>query len=113
MAATAIIGLPCLALDLVRNGKPMATIVIPAQPLPVESYAAEEFRYHIKEATGADLSIVSENKTNHRALESIWDTARRRPLRKQPYPPFQETVTQSKRSAGASSLPAKIRRAIR
>jgi hypothetical protein len=62
VAATALLGLPGLALDLVRNGKPAATIVVPAQPLSVESYAAEEFRYHVRASTGADLRIVSEDR---------------------------------------------------
>ena len=52
----------CTALTLVSNGKPAATIVIPADPLGVESYAAYELQYHVKAATGADLRIVRENE---------------------------------------------------
>jgi hypothetical protein len=51
---------PAAAVELVRNGKPLAAVVIPSQPLPVETYAAEELRYHIESATGARLPIVAE-----------------------------------------------------
>ena len=53
--------IPLFALDLVRDGKPLASIVIPAQPLPVESYAAQELQYHIEASTRARLAIVREN----------------------------------------------------
>ncbi len=48
------------AVELVRDGKSIATIVIPAHPLAVESYAAKELQYHVKAATGAALSIEKE-----------------------------------------------------
>ena len=48
------------ALELVRDAKPLAIIVIPRQPLKVESYAARELQYHVQCATGAQLPIVSE-----------------------------------------------------
>src|SRR5271166_327948 len=48
------------AVELVRDGKPIATIVIPAHPLAVESYAAKELRHHVKAATGAALPIEEE-----------------------------------------------------
>jgi hypothetical protein len=48
------------AIELVRDGKPIATIVIPAHPLAVESYAAKELQYHVKAATGAALPIKEE-----------------------------------------------------
>lgn len=50
------------SLNLVKNGKPVAIIIIPEQPLPVESYAAEELQYHVKSSTGAELKIISEDK---------------------------------------------------
>jgi hypothetical protein len=62
IAAMTLQGLPGHALDLVRAGKPVAILVLPAQPLPVESYAAAEFQYHVKASTGAELRIVSEDK---------------------------------------------------
>ncbi|MBT3377650.1 MAG: DUF4838 domain-containing protein [Lentisphaerae bacterium] len=54
--------LPCLGLDLVKAGKPVATIVIPDDPLPVVSFAAEELNYHLKRATGTVLPVVAEKK---------------------------------------------------
>ncbi len=48
------------AVELVREGKAVATIVVPAQPLAVESYAARELQYHVERATGAKLPIVAE-----------------------------------------------------
>jgi hypothetical protein len=47
--------------ELVREGKPVATIVVPAKPLEVESYAAQEFQYHIEASTGARLPILHED----------------------------------------------------
>ena len=40
IAATLII--PCMAMDIVTNGEAVATIVIPDEPLPVVTFAAEE-----------------------------------------------------------------------
>jgi hypothetical protein len=54
--------LPAAAVELVRAAKPVAAIVIPAKPLPVESYAAEELQYHIRSSTDAELPIVHEDQ---------------------------------------------------
>lgn len=51
------------AVELVRDRRPVATIVLPDEPLPVESFAAEELAHHVKLATGADLAIVPEADT--------------------------------------------------
>ena len=48
-------------MDLVGGGKPTASIVIPDEPLEVETYAAIELQYHVKRATGAQLQIVHES----------------------------------------------------
>src|ERR1700744_6504464 len=47
--------------ELVHDGKPVATIVVPAHPFRVESYAATELQYHIQTSTGASLQIVEES----------------------------------------------------
>ena len=52
------------AVELVRDGKPVATIVIPTQPLEVEAYAAKELQYHIEASTGARLSIVGDTNVS-------------------------------------------------
>jgi hypothetical protein len=56
--------LPAAGVDLVRDGKPLAAIVIPSRPLPVETYAAEELQYHVQSATGARLPIVPEGQND-------------------------------------------------
>lgn len=48
------------ALDIVTNGQPAATIVVPDEPLPVVSFAAEELQYHVERASGPRLLIVKE-----------------------------------------------------
>lgn len=48
------------AVELVRAHQPVATIVLPDEPLPVESLAAEELAYHLRLATGAELAVVAE-----------------------------------------------------
>lgn len=51
----------CASIELVQNGKPAASIVIPAAPSAVENYAANELQYHVKASTGATLEIVKES----------------------------------------------------
>ena len=60
-AATIFMQPTAFSFDLVKDGKPLASIVIPAQPLPVESYAAQELQYHIEASTGTRLEILREN----------------------------------------------------
>jgi hypothetical protein len=50
------------AVDLVRQGKAVATIVIPDNALESVSYAAQELQYHVEESTGATLPIVKESQ---------------------------------------------------
>ncbi len=50
-------------LVLVRDGVAQATIVVPANTLKVEQFAAQELQYHIKKATGATLPISTEGNT--------------------------------------------------
>ena len=51
---------PASAIDLVRDGKATATIVVPDHPLPVVTAAAEELVHHLRKATGAALPVVPE-----------------------------------------------------
>lgn len=48
--------------DVVVDGKPATTIVTPDAPLPVVTAAAEELRYHIRKASGAEVAIVGEKQ---------------------------------------------------
>lgn len=50
------------ALDLVTDGRPAATLVIPDEALPVEQAAAEELQYHVRRASGAELPMVKESQ---------------------------------------------------
>lgn len=50
------------AVELVRDGRPVAAIVVPAEALPVESYAARELQYHVEASSGAQLPIVAEGR---------------------------------------------------
>ncbi|MFV1964416.1 MAG: DUF4838 domain-containing protein [Pirellulaceae bacterium] len=54
--------LPIGAVELVDQGKATSAIVVPNEPLPVVSFAAEELQYHIERATGARLAIVKESQ---------------------------------------------------
>src|SRR5579871_1015401 len=45
---------------LVRDGKPVAVVVIPAEPLPIARHAGEELVYHVAKASGATLEIRRE-----------------------------------------------------
>ena len=52
---------PSLAFDIVRDGEPSATIVIPDEPLPVVQFAADELRHHVQVSTSAELPVVTES----------------------------------------------------
>ena len=60
------VGLACPgcagAIELVKQGQPTGVIVIGEPALPSVERAAWELQYHVKEASGATLEIVRENK---------------------------------------------------
>ena len=62
VVVVAVVGPSAAGVELVRDGKPLASIIIPAEPLPVESYAARELQYHVESATGAELPIIAETQ---------------------------------------------------
>ena len=53
--------LPVTAFELTRNGEAAAAIVIPSDASPVAVYAAEELRYHIRQAAGCDIPILRDS----------------------------------------------------
>ncbi|HZM03717.1 MAG TPA: DUF4838 domain-containing protein [Candidatus Saccharimonadales bacterium] len=59
--AAIVLPVPASGVDLVREERPVAAIVIPALPSRVESYAAKELQYHLAVATGAQVPLVSED----------------------------------------------------
>lgn len=60
IAALCLVALPSHCIELVRDGEAVAVIVLPDEPLPAESFAAEELAHHLALATGAELPIVAE-----------------------------------------------------
>ena len=48
-------------MEIVTDGRAVATVVIADEPLPVVQFAAEELVYHVKRATGAELAVVAES----------------------------------------------------
>lgn len=50
-------------IELVRDGRPVAVIIVPDDSYPVVDYAAQELQYHIKRASGALLPIQAESHT--------------------------------------------------
>jgi len=61
-AMSCLCGFNAGAVELVRDGKAVGSIVVPVHPLAVETYAATELQYHIERATGAKLPIVAEGE---------------------------------------------------
>ena len=57
-----LITAPVCALDIVKNGKPVAVIVIPADAGIYQKQAALELKKYLKKISGADLRIVAENR---------------------------------------------------
>lgn len=49
-------------IELVREGRPQAVIVVSDQPTSVARYAAKELSYHIERASGARLPVVGESE---------------------------------------------------
>jgi hypothetical protein len=47
--------------DVIKDGRAQAVIVLADQPTAVARYAAEELAYHIEKASGARLAIVAES----------------------------------------------------
>lgn len=56
----------------VENGKASAVIVIADNPFPIATYAAEELVYHIKKATGVEISIKRESEKISSSLHKIY-----------------------------------------
>ena len=60
LALLSCVAAGAVSLPLVENGKPMAVIVLPAEPFPIAQYAAEELVHHVVKASGAKLEIRRE-----------------------------------------------------
>ena len=62
----AVVGLSCWAgaVDLVKEGKPVAEIVLSVTATPSVKVAAKELQRHLEAMSGAKLAIVSEASTN-------------------------------------------------
>lgn len=67
VAVSALI--PSFAVTLTKDGKPAASIVIPASPRPVEKYAAEELARFVQRASGAKLKI---GKAPVKGLDTVY-----------------------------------------
>src|ERR1044071_9143487 len=50
------------SLTLADNGQTKYTIVLPANPIPSERYAAEELQRYLEKISGAKLPIVSDSE---------------------------------------------------
>lgn len=48
-------------IELVKGGEPRAAIILPDDAQDSQLFAAEELRYHVQKASGADLSIYRES----------------------------------------------------
>src|SRR5258707_10532675 len=46
---------------LVEGGRPLCVVVLPDDATPGEQYAAQEFREHLREISGAEIPEVVEN----------------------------------------------------
>ncbi len=50
------------ALTLVEKSEPKAVLVVPDEQKFISTYAAMEFQYNVKKASGAELPIVTETE---------------------------------------------------
>lgn len=60
------------AFDLAVDGNPATMIVIPDDPFPVERFAAEELRHHVRKASGAELVIIEEGELSDDSPNGIY-----------------------------------------
>lgn len=56
----------------VENGKASIVIVTAENPFPVATYAAKELAYHIKKATGVEISVKEESEKISSSLHKIY-----------------------------------------
>jgi hypothetical protein len=64
---------PCRAVTLVEKGQARAVIVVPEKPAPVVDSAARVLRDHLKEMTGAELPIRTEDRvTGSPSRDEAW-----------------------------------------
>lgn len=57
---------------IVKNGRPMAVVVVATDATHVAEYAAKEFIYHIQKATGVTLTNASEDKIPNRPSGRVY-----------------------------------------
>lgn len=67
-------------LVLARNGKPAATIVIAQQPTRASQFAAHELRWHLKQVTGGDFSIIKDDESVQGLAILVGDSKRVRAM---------------------------------
>jgi hypothetical protein len=65
---------PMSMLYLVRNGKPLATVVTPDNPDPWTRQAVAWLREYVRRASGADVPVVAESQAPPGALISVGHT---------------------------------------
>jgi len=58
--------------SLVKNGKPAAEIIVPENPTPAVTYAAEEIQYHLELISGSRLPQRNENTPPRGNLNKIF-----------------------------------------
>ena len=67
---------PAAPLTVVRDGKPLYTIALPAAPTPRERKAAEDLQHWVKEMTGATLSLgISDHEIRIATEKTLADEA--------------------------------------
>ena len=76
VAFSCALGLACpgLALDLVKDGKPVATIVVPGGADEYVTKAAGWLKEYVQKATGAELAVATEGQQGAGALIAIGPT---------------------------------------
>ena len=67
-------------LVLAHNGEPAATIVIAQQPTRASQFAAHELRWHLKQVTGGDFSIVKDDESVQGLAILVGDSKRVRAM---------------------------------
>ena len=81
--ALAVLAWPgvCSGLTLIRDGRPMAAIVLPDKAKPVERAAAVDLQRCLRRMSGAELPIVAEKERPEGICVDIGATARGLPVR--------------------------------
>ncbi|HRU05988.1 MAG TPA: hypothetical protein P5137_09470, partial [Candidatus Brocadiia bacterium] len=75
LAASLVLCGSAFGFDIIKDGKPAATILLPAQASAIEQDSAKTLVKYLKQASGAELSVIVEPAEPKGSVISVGATA--------------------------------------